>query len=67
MTVSPLLREIQADKFTPLGLPRRYWPEEGVVTGELFRLRGALAIKIPKLGLNFEGYLGTFHGNMLGF
>jgi predicted aspartyl protease len=46
-------------------LPRRYWPEGETLTGEIFRLRRALAIvQIPKLGIRLEGYVDTFHGNV---
>ena len=45
-------------------LPRRYWPEGETVTGEVFRLRRALAlVYVPKAGLKFEGYIDTFQGN----
>lgn len=46
-------------------LPRRYWPEGETVTGEIFRLRRALAIvQIPKLNVRLEGYVDTFRGNV---
>ncbi len=45
-------------------IPRRYWPEGETLTGEIFRLRRALAIvQIPKLGIRLEGYVDTFRGN----
>ena len=45
-------------------LPRKYWPEGVTVTGEVFRLRRALAIVcIPKASLKLEGYVDTFQGN----
>ncbi len=46
-------------------LPRRYWPQGETITGEIFRLRRAMAIiQIPKLGIRFEGYVDTFRGNI---
>jgi len=57
------------DRYTELGLnlaelPRRYWPEAETVTGEVFRLRRALAmVQIPKAGIELEGYIDTFRGN----
>jgi len=45
-------------------LPRRYWPEGETVTGEVFKLRRALAlVYVPKAGLKLEGYIDTFQGN----
>lgn len=45
-------------------LPRRYWPEGATVTGEVFRLRRAVAIVlVPQAGLEFQGYVDTFRGN----
>jgi len=46
-------------------LPRRYWPEAETVTGEVFRLRRALAIvQVPKARIELEGYVDTFRGNI---
>jgi hypothetical protein len=45
-------------------LPRRYWPEGETVTGEVFKLRRALAaVNILKLDERIEGYVDTFSGN----
>lgn len=45
-------------------LPRRYWPEGETVTGEVFKLRRALAlVYVPKASLKLEGYIDTFQGN----
>ncbi|MEM2935727.1 MAG: hypothetical protein QW231_00940 [Candidatus Bathyarchaeia archaeon] len=45
-------------------LPRKYWPEGETVTGEVFKLRRALAlVYVPKAGLKLEGYIDTFQGN----
>ncbi|MEM2123131.1 MAG: hypothetical protein QXE79_05805 [Candidatus Bathyarchaeia archaeon] len=60
---------LSEEKYRRIGLhlselSRRYWPEGETVTGELLKLRRALAIiQVPKLGLNFEGYVDTFHGS----
>lgn len=60
---------LSEDKYAQLGLrlaevPRIYWPEAETVTGEVFRLRRALAmVQIPKAGIELEGYIDTFRGN----
>lgn len=45
-------------------LPRKYWPEGETVTGEVFKLRRAVAlVHVPKAGIRLEGYADTFRGN----
>gem|GEM_PF-5364544 len=40
------------------------WPEGETVTGEVFKLRRAIAIvHLPKAGVRLEGYADTFRGN----
>ncbi|MGQ9470034.1 MAG: hypothetical protein ACUVTD_09520 [Nitrososphaerales archaeon] len=60
---------LNEEKYRRLGfrlseLPRRCWPEGETLTGEIFKLRRALAIiQIPKLDIRLEGYVDTFRGN----
>lgn len=45
-------------------LPKKYWPKGETVTGEVFKLRRAIAIvHVPKAGIRLEGYADTFRGN----